>query len=235
MRRAPVVLWLVQRDPTLVFAAVMAAAGLILVPSGTAGANSIWLAFPVFLAVLAFLLPVDPYQSALPIRRSEIVLARILAVLATIWLPLAAGFAFINYLRKPWGNALRPAEFGVLLTAAILLAWVAYAGSPGRRRWGAALPAAAAGLASLALLPWAYAGAAAGFALIGIWVAVTWRTPQAATGAARSHWLWPLLKFGFSWRQLAVIPFAACLGLKLGWSTVPVLGFFLTADKLRGT
>jgi hypothetical protein len=237
MRQGGLIFWLVWRDPTLWLALVMAWAGFLIVPQGSVTANSVWMAIPVFFAAASFLIPVPPFEAGLPILRSQIVLARILAVLATVWLPLAAGCTTTSLMGKPWSNVRRPVEFGALLTATMLLAWAAYASSSRRRRWVAALLALAAGTVSLPLLPWAYGGAAAGMALIGIWIAVTWATPKSAadggTGRARAHWLWPLLQSGLSWRLLFVVPFATWLGLRLNWSTVPFLGFFLMSERLR--
>jgi hypothetical protein len=237
MRQGGLIFWLVWRDPTLWLALVMAWAGFLIVPQGSVTANSVLMAIPVFFAAASFLIPVPAFEAGLPILRSQIVLARILAVLATVWLPLAAGCTSTSWFEKPWPNARRPVEFGALLTAAMLLAWAAYAISSRRGRWVLALVALAAGVVSLPLLPWAYGGAAAAMALIGIWIAITWATPKSATdgsvGTARAHWLWPLLKSGLSWRLLFVVPIAAWLGLRVNWGTVPFLGFFLMTDRLR--
>jgi hypothetical protein len=237
MRRGAAILWLVGRDPTLALAAMMALVGWIVVLSGNATANSVLMAIPVFLAAASFLIPVDTYVAPLPVPRAQVVLARILAVLATIWLPLGAGFLAIDCLEKPWSNARRLAEFGGLLTAGILLAWVAFASSSRRRKWVLAVLALAAGMVSLPLLPWAYGGAAAAIALIGIWIAATSGTPKAEsgrrTGTARGLWLWPLLRSGLWWRLLFVAPFAVWLGLTPSWTAAPFLGFFLMTERLR--
>lgn len=240
MNRAAVIIWLMLRDPALKIVVVLGVAGLILVQAGSAMLDSVWMAIPVFLMAAAFLIPVEPYLAPLPVLRPQVVLARILAALTTVWLPLAVGLtasAGIWGREIPWVSARRPAGFGALLTAAVLLAWLANASQSRRRRWYAGLLALTAGMASLPLLPWAYGGAAAAIALIGIWVAIPWSSPKTAAGGrastARALWVWPLLRSGLSWRLLFVVPFAAFLGLKLSWGSVPFLGIFLMTETLR--
>jgi hypothetical protein len=233
MRRIAPVLWLMWQDGALVLAAVLAPFGFFLVPFGNATADSIWMALPVFLGVAAFLMPATPYQAALPIRYSQIVLARILGVLAIVWLPLAAGLAGTLLWSRPWTNAGRVGEFAGLFTVTLLTAWAAYATRSRRRKSMAAILAAACGAAALWLLPWAGLGAAAAMVPIAIWILLP-RREFTRRRALHPAWIWPLLRAAWSWRLSIQVPFAVLVGSSLGWVWVPLLTPSLRANGLHG-
>jgi len=195
------IFWIAAREPQLPAVMVFGPLACILLQLGSPAVNSAWMALPVFLAAAAFFMPVDPYLSTLPIKWAEVLLARLIAILPMVWLPLVFSAAYNLVNSEPLTKVVQPAEFGALLTAVLLLTWTTYAESSSAVRWATALLATAAWVASLRYLPQAYEWSVIPIALAAAWVLIPYEQ-LAFKSSAHPAWIWPLLRSAISWRAL---------------------------------